>query len=169
MRLLLAVMAVTVSYAKQPNLLFMMADQMRFDMMGCAGNKVVITPSLDKIAAEGALFQGYSSTPTCTPARAGLLTGRSPWNHGMLGYGTVANRYPFEMPRALKDNGYTTISVGKDHFGWNTTADHGIDHGYTSTQLYDGLGSGFSGGGEYDNYDRWYVCNAIFLQALCCG
>jgi arylsulfatase A-like enzyme len=74
----------------------------------------------------------------------------------MLGYGKVADRYPFEMPRALKDAGYTTVSVGKDHFGWNTTADHGIDHGYTLTQLYDGLGSGFSGGGEYDNYDRWF-------------
>ena len=72
------------------NLLFMMADQMRFDMMGCAGNKAVVTPSLDRIAAEGALFEhGYSSTPTCTPARAGLLTGRSPWNHGMIGYGLV--------------------------------------------------------------------------------
>ena len=128
--------------SSKPNLLFMMADQMRFDMMGCAGNKAVKTPALDSIAAQGALFQGYSSTPTCTPARAGLLTGRSPWNHGMLGYGAVANRYPFEMPRALKDAGYTTISIGKDHFGWNSTLDHGIDHGYTTTQLYDGLGTG---------------------------
>jgi arylsulfatase A-like enzyme len=49
----------------------MMADQMRFDMMGCAGNTAVKTPALDEIAAQGALFQGYSSTPTCTPARAG--------------------------------------------------------------------------------------------------
>ena len=48
----------------------------------------------------GVLFKyGYTSTPTCTPARAAILTGQKPWNHGMLGAGSIAKTYPFEVFR----------------------------------------------------------------------
>ena len=80
------------------------------------------TPALNKLAAEGLRFaKAYSATPTCTPARASLLTGLSPWYHGMLGYGAVATKYAFEHPRARADAGYLTHSIGKDHFGWNAS------------------------------------------------
>ncbi|MBI3117431.1 MAG: sulfatase-like hydrolase/transferase, partial [Candidatus Hydrogenedentes bacterium] len=70
---------------EKPNILFLMADQHRGDCLGIDGNRAVKTPNLDHIANEGARFRcAYSSTPTCTPARAGLLTGMSPWGHGML-------------------------------------------------------------------------------------
>jgi len=102
---------------KRPNILFLMTDQHRGDCMGCAGNKAIRTPNLDRIAREGMVFpNAFSSTPTCTPARSGLLTGMSPWNHGMLGYGKVAERYPFEMPRAMRDAGYYTFAIGKLHY-----------------------------------------------------
>ena len=85
--------------------------------MGCAGHPVVQTPNLDRIAREGVRFQhAYSSTPTCTPARTGLLTGLGPWEHGMLGYGRPALRYSSELPRALHDDGYFTFAVGKLHY-----------------------------------------------------
>ena len=136
----------------QPNILFLMADQMRADLLGCAGNKVAKTPNLDKLASQGVRYKNaFSSTPTCTPARAAILTGLSPWYHGMLGYGDVATRYSFEMPRALRDAGYYTCSIGKDHFGWNTTDDMGISHGYDKTSLYDGLPD------ELDDYDEWFA------------
>jgi arylsulfatase A-like enzyme len=61
-----------------------MTDQHRGDCMGCAGNKVIKTPHLDSIARDGVVFSNaYSSTPSCTPARSALLTGLSPWHHGM--------------------------------------------------------------------------------------
>lgn len=102
---------------KRPNILLLMADQFRGDSMGCDGNTVVKTPNLDRIAREGAHFvHGYSSTPTCTPARAALLTGLSPWHHGMIGYGAVAPKYSFEMPRALNEAGYYTYVIGKCHY-----------------------------------------------------
>ena len=102
---------------KKPNILFLMTDQHRADCLGCAGNSIIKTPSFDRIAREGAYFQhAYSSTPTCIPARAALLTGQSPWHHGMIGYGKVAERYPFEMPRALNDAGYYTFAIGKLHY-----------------------------------------------------
>ena len=58
----------------------------------------------------------YSSTPTCTPARAALLTGLAPWNHGMLRYADVGRAVSVEMPRALRDAGYYTAAIGKLHY-----------------------------------------------------
>ena len=101
----------------RPNILFLMADQHRADCLGVEGNRAIHTPNLDRIAHEGVRFRhAYSSTPTCTPARTALLTGLSPWNHGMLGMGQVAERYPLEMPRALRDAGYYTMGIGKMHW-----------------------------------------------------
>jgi arylsulfatase len=101
-----------------PNILLLMSDQHRADAWGPAGNRVIATPNLDRLAAGGVRFScAYSSTPTCTPARAALLTGMSPWKHGLLGYGAVAGHYAVEMPRLLRDAGYYTLGIGKMH--WN--------------------------------------------------
>ena len=101
----------------RPNILLLMADQWRADCLGAAGNRVIHTPNLDQLAAGGARFtNAYSATPTCTPARAALLTGLAPWNHGMLRYANVAARYPLEMPRALAGAGYYTAAIGKLHY-----------------------------------------------------
>ncbi|MBN9659748.1 MAG: arylsulfatase [Acidobacteria bacterium] len=101
----------------RPNLLLLMSDQHRADWMGCDGNAAVHTPNLDALAREGVRFRhAFSSTPTCTPARAGLLTGMSPWRHGMLGYGKVAQSYPVEGPRVLREAGYYTTGIGKMHW-----------------------------------------------------
>ncbi|MDX9971740.1 MAG: arylsulfatase [FCB group bacterium] len=103
--------------AGRPHILFIMADQFRGDCVGADGNKAIRTPNLDRIAHEGVRFScAYSSTPTCTPARAALLSGLSPWRHGMLGYGKVAEKYPVEMPQALRDAGYYTMGIGKMHW-----------------------------------------------------
>jgi arylsulfatase A-like enzyme len=101
----------------KPNILYLMTDQHRADCLGCAGNKIIRTPHLDSIAADGVLFpNAYTSTPSCTPARAGILTGLSPWHHGMLGYGRVAGQYRFELPQALRDAGYYLFGIGKMHW-----------------------------------------------------
>ncbi|XP_065197351.1 arylsulfatase-like isoform X2 [Sycon ciliatum] len=137
--------------AGEVNVILLMADQMRFDVMGVANNPVAMTPNLDKLSSEGMLFtNAYSSTPTCTPARAAILTGLNPWNHGMIGYGSIAHRYPLEIARYLSSVGYMTHSIGKDHFGWNKSLHEGVPHGYDSTMLYDGLLA------EDDDYDQWF-------------
>jgi len=102
---------------QRPNILYLMSDQHRGDCLGCDGNPVIRTPHLDRIAREGARFSaGYTSTPSCTPARSALLTGLSPWHHGMLGYARVSNRYPLKLPQALRDAGYYTFGIGKMHW-----------------------------------------------------
>ena len=101
----------------RPNLLLIMSDQHRADCLGASGNAVIRTPNLDHLAAGGVRFSSaFSSTPTCTPARAALLTGMSPWSHGMLGYSQVAQKYPVEMPRLLREAGYFTTGIGKMHW-----------------------------------------------------
>ncbi len=103
--------------SSKPNILLHTAISSVGAALACDGNAFIHTPNLDRLAHEGARFRcAYSSTPTWTPARAALLTGMSPWHHGLLGYGKVADRYPVELPRLLKQAGYFTSLIGKGHF-----------------------------------------------------
>ncbi|NCC09368.1 MAG: arylsulfatase [Bacteroidia bacterium] len=110
--------ALTPLVAQQhPHIILIMSDQHRGDALHCMGNPSVISPHLDALAQDGTLFtNGYVSTPSSTPARAGLLTGLSPWHHGMLGYGRVAEHYRYEMPRMLSTLNYYTFGIGKMHW-----------------------------------------------------
>ena len=117
--------------SKRPNILFLMSDQHRGDCLGADGNRAIITPNLDRLAREGARFgSAYSSVPSCTPARSTILTGLSPWHHGMLGYGRVAERFPNELPRMIRSAGYHTLGIGKMHFHPQRNT-----HGYHKTIL----------------------------------
>lgn len=118
---LLTVAGTLVAYqqllAQQPHIVLIISDQHRGDAINCMGNASVITPNMDALAADGTLFMnGYSSTPSSTPARSGLLTGLSPWHHGMLGYGRVGSHYCYEMPQMLRDLNYYTFGIGKMHW-----------------------------------------------------
>ena len=102
---------------KKPHIIFLMTDQHRGDCLGCAGNNIIETPHLDSLANDGVVFtHGFTSAPSCTPARAALLTGMSPWRHGMLGYGRVAQSYKYELPQMIRDAGYYTFGIGKMHW-----------------------------------------------------
>lgn len=102
---------------KKPHVVLIVTDQHRGDALGCMGNPAVASPHIDGLAREGTLFVcGYSSSPSSTPARAGLLTGMSPWKHGMLGYGRMAEKYMYEMPQMLRNLGYYTFGIGKMHW-----------------------------------------------------
>jgi len=70
------------------NLLFIITDQQRWDALSCAGNRVLRTPNLDRLAADGVRFErAYSHCPVCVPARASILTG-----HSIDSTGVVSNR-----------------------------------------------------------------------------
>jgi arylsulfatase A-like enzyme len=94
-----------------------MADEMRWNAMGCAGHAVVRTPNLDGMARSGARFlRAYSSAPVCSPARASLFTGRHPHVHGVTQNWFGANRGEVFLPSVLKHYGYDTAIAGKLHF-----------------------------------------------------
>ena len=98
------------------NVLFIITDQQRADHLGCAGNPILKTPNLDKLASEGVRFtNAYCSNPMCSPNRASLLTGLYPNAHG-LKFNRI--NLPLNVPtitQTLRNSGYHTISVGKMH------------------------------------------------------
>lgn len=120
---------------KKPNILFLMDDEHRADALGCAGNPSIRTPNLDRLAAEGAMFtRAYASVPSCLASRAAILTGLSPWNHGLLGFAEQSTRWPLVAPRAMNEAGYLTHAIGKNHFWpWQNT------HGYAGVERHEGL------------------------------
>ncbi|MFB3829113.1 MAG: arylsulfatase [Bryobacteraceae bacterium] len=142
----------------RPHVLFLMADQFRGDCLASDGNHAIRTPNLDRIAREGARFRcAYSSTPTCTPARSALLTGLSPWNHGMLLMFGMAEQYPFEKARAMRAAGYFTASIGKNHYNPQRNA-----HGYQLMLLDE---SGRVQHPEYrSDYRSWFYSEAPTLN-----
>lgn len=145
----------TITFSQEkPHIIFIMTDQQRADALGCMGNEAVISPQIDNIAEEGVLFvNGYSAVPSCTPARAGLLTGMSPWKHGMLGYGRVARKYKYEMPRMLREAGYYTFGIGKMHWFPQKSL-----HGFHGT-LTDESGR-VEQDGYISDYRDWFKLNA---------
>ena len=105
--------------SSRPNVLLIVTDQQRWDSLSCEGG-FAPTANLDHIAAAGTRFRSaYSSTPSCTAARASLLTGRDPWRTGILGMGP--SQPPLAgltetLPEVLGRAGYQTHGVGKMHF-----------------------------------------------------
>ena len=103
----------SASLAQQrPHIILIVTDQQRADALGCMGDSAVISPNIDRLAHDGFLFRhAYTAAPSSTPARASLLTGQSPWRHGMLGYGRMAEHYDYEMPQMLRKLGYHTLGI----------------------------------------------------------
>ena len=105
----------------QPNIIFILVDQMRWDCLGANGNSQIETPYLDYIASRGTNFtKCYSTVPSCLPARAMLFTGMNQWETGILGMGRgqgeIPNNYPTTLPLELEKAGYRTHLAGKGHF-----------------------------------------------------
>lgn len=98
------------------NVLLITSDQQRWDALGC-NNPVVKTPALDRLAAEGIVFdRAYTCNPVCTPARASILTGQYPSKHGAYTIGTsLPENYP-TIPEAISRAGSFTAICGKAHF-----------------------------------------------------
>lgn len=107
----------------KPNLLYVFADQWRYEAMGCHHADQVITPNMDAFAKESMDFcHAYSTFPLCSPHRASLMTGKYPFNVGMwtnckIGLEEKIMLKPQEtcIGNVLKDNGYATGYIGKWH------------------------------------------------------
>jgi len=105
----------------RPNILFILADDMRNDSMGCAGHPVIQTPFLDSLAEQGVRFEnGFVTTSICMASRACLFTGMTETGHGYTGGKLPANPVLREdidtsFPTLLRKAGYRTGFYGKQH------------------------------------------------------
>jgi alpha-L-rhamnosidase len=125
-----------VDNSQQPNIIFILTDDQRWDALGYAGNPLVHTPEMDKLAKAGAYFKNaLVTTPICAASRASILTGLHERTHRFnfqtaeIRESYMANAYP----KILKDAGYYTGFFGK----------YGIRYS-GEDKLFD----------EYDTYDR---------------
>ena len=108
---------------KRPNIILFMTDQLRQDALGCYGNEICRTPNLDRLAGAGTVFDSaYTTSPVCSPARASLLSGLYPHNHGVLLNTHIAPAWCRGLSpdiatfsSLLRDAGYALDYVGKWH------------------------------------------------------
>lgn len=100
----------------RPNIILIVADQLRGDCLGIEGRHPVLTPRLDGLAAAGARFtHAYSTAPVCIPARRSLLSGQAPRSHGLLGFRDgVEWDEERTLPALLRAAGYHTQLVGRE-------------------------------------------------------
>lgn len=129
----------------RPNILLIMSDNQSSNHLGCYGDPVVKTPNIDQIAQQGVKFtQAYCAAPSCTPARAGMLTGQDIWRleEGANLHGILPKKFPLYTD-LLEESGYFVGAQGK---GW-------------------GPGNVKDSGREYNPSGRQYKSFGSFLGA----
>lgn len=100
----------------QPNILFICTDQMRGDSLGSVPGSPVISPNLDRLSAEGITFtRCMSNSPLCVPARATLMNGQLPREHGVWSNRRGADEHGPSHVRNIRDAGFHTAVIGKTH------------------------------------------------------
>jgi arylsulfatase A-like enzyme len=163
----------------RPNFLVIVSDDQGPWALGCAGNPEIVTPTLDRLAAEGTRFDRfYCPSPVCSPARASLLTGRMPSAHGVHdwirgeAYGVVADRDIeyldglLTTPEVLAAAGWRCGFAGKWHLGTGRKPAPGFEFWYAHR----------TGDGPYVGAPVWhdgtryteprYLTHAITEEAL---
>ena len=165
---------------KRPNIVFILTDEQGYWALGCNGNSEIRTPNIDRLAAEGINLQNFFCTsPVCSPARASLLTGRIPSQHGVHdwirgGNGEKTGEMPIEYLEGmtgytdlLKENGYTCGISGKWHLGAAGFPQKSFDHWYIAKQAGAGsyLDSDMFRGTEVEHTEG-YLTNVITDDAL---
>jgi arylsulfatase A-like enzyme len=122
------------SKKQKMNILWIVADDLGCGDLGCYGTTDIPTPHLDRLAAEGILFERAYGSPVCSPTRASLLTGRYPQDFRMEealtgdDHGTF-HPDPVTAAECFKANGYRTALVGKWHLGKEASA-HPLNQGF---------------------------------------
>jgi len=150
------------SYA-QPNVVLIVSDNQSPNLMGAYGNKDILTPSLDKLADAGVLFErAYAVSGVCSPTRATLLTGLLPSQTGV--HNGLPSVFPIKhwsaisefrnLPQTLSDSGYKTAMIGKYHLGDSSKPQLGFDEWVV---LGTGLTSSFYGARVLDNGKQYTV------------
>jgi arylsulfatase A len=129
----------------RPNILIVLADDLGYGDLGCYGGNDLKTPRIDAFAAENLrLTDCYAAHPNCSPSRAGMMTGRTPFRVGI--YNWIPMNSPMHVMRSevtvatlLRNSGYDTCHVGKWHLNGDFNLptqpqpwDHGFNHWFST-------------------------------------
>jgi len=108
-----------VIYAdNKPNIVFIIADDVGWNDIGCYGNTVVKTPNIDKLAKEGLQFNNaFLTASSCSPSRCSIVSGKYPHSNGAAELHTPLPEKEIPFPLLLRNSGYYTAQAGKWHMG----------------------------------------------------
>ena len=122
---------------KRPNVIYILADQLRYQSVGYAGDKKARTPNIDALAAGGASFrQCVSTMPVCAAYRASLFTGKYPSSTGMATNEVRINANQRCLGHVVTEGGYETGYIGKWHLWANRAGDHNrMESSYIPPQM----------------------------------
>lgn len=146
----------------RPNIVMIVADDLRFDFLGCTGHPFIKTPAIDRLAAEGVTFtNSFVITPLCGPSRATMLTGLHTYAHGIS---NNTEKLAADAPTfvdGLNAAGYETAFIGRYHIGTDSSPKHGFDHWVGFTTVEEGgageayTGSSFNVNGKTEQRDGY--------------
>lgn len=122
----------------RPNIIFIMADDLGIGDLGCYGQKLIKTPQIDKMAAEGTRFtQVYAGSSVCAPTRSSIMTGMHNGHNRVrdnIPHGVFLQPDDITVAEVLKQAGYKTGAIGKWSLGnpgtWGTANMQGFDYFY---------------------------------------
>lgn len=135
---------------QRPNLLYLHSDQHNPYVTGCYGDALVQTPNLDKLAAEGVVFENvYCPSPICVPSRMSMLSGRYPYENNVWTNSHILDSAIPTFAHAMGAAGYNPVLIGRMHavgpdqlhgyterlvgdHGPNHPGGRGVDHGELS-------------------------------------
>jgi len=131
--------------AQRPNFVVVLCDDLGYGDLACYGHPVIQTPNVDRFAAESMrLTSCYAAAANCSPARTGLMTGRTPYRVGIHNWIPMfspmhVRREEITVATLLRNSGYTTCHTGKWHLngrfnlsGQPQPSDHGYDHWFST-------------------------------------
>ena len=130
--------------AAQPNIILVMPDDVGYGDYACLGNPIMRTPSVDAFKKQSLLFTQFHVSPTCSPCRAALMSGRHEFKNGVTH--TILERErmslkTFTLPQMLKTVGYTSGIFGKWHLG-DEAAYRPESRGFDEVYIHGGGGIG---------------------------
>ena len=105
---------------QRPNIVFILTDDQGYGDMSCHGHPILKTPNLDRLHNEGVRFSDFHVSPTCSPTRSALFTGRHEFKNGVTHTILERERLTLQattLAQVLKSAGYTTGIFGKWHLG----------------------------------------------------
>ncbi len=152
-----------------PNVVLIITDDLGYADIGANGARDIRTPNIDRLAREGVRFTDfYANATSCTPTRAGLITGRYQQRYGIevpLSAATAPSPDPLDrgleasphsLPRLLKTRGYATALIGKWHLGYAASQSpmaHGFDEFFGLKSGYHDYWQHHDSRGEPDLWD----------------
>lgn len=168
--------------ARRPNIVFLLSDDHRWDLMGCMGHPVIKTSELDRLAADGTLFENaFATSPSCMPSRASILLGQFESRHRCGFDMDLTNRtvtraeFANSYPVLLRNAGYRTGYAGKfgfpvtqdkvhcgGHAGLWTDAENMPSHEFDAWRGFPSQGSYFPrDDGTFNGYPNKYGCSHL--------